>query len=101
MKTTTPQSLPEGVSSSAGMNVSTAAAKKACSAAVKVRVPSADAAAAEVDAAGAAGEFVCASADDDARLAATAVPAPTRKSRRKIGLSSFAMASLPVRCCFE
>src|ERR1044071_6029923 len=40
------------------------------------------------------------SAEEDERLAATAVPAPTRKFRRGIGLSSFAMATLPLQCYF-
>ena len=73
MNVTTPHSLPDGVSSSAGMNASTAADKNAASGAVSVRYASGSLAAA-----GAAAGLACCACAGSAgvRLAATAVPAP-------------------------
>src|SRR5262245_65077937 len=83
MKVATPHWLPEGDSSSAGMIVSVAATKKACSVAVRVSSGSGSATAA----AAAAGACACAGAAG-ASPAATAVPAPRRKLRLAIGLLS-------------
>src|SRR5262245_42660931 len=83
MKVATPHWPPEGDSSSAGMIVSAAATKKACSVAVSVSSGSGSAAAAAT----AAGACACAGAVG-VSPAATAVPAPNRKLRRAIGLLS-------------
>src|SRR5579883_267235 len=80
MKAATPQSLPEGESSSAGIRVSAAATTKACSVGVKVNNGSGSFA---------AGAALCALAlCVSASPAATAVPAPMRKPRRGIGASA-------------
>src|SRR5215472_2222010 len=88
MKVATPQSLPEGDRSSAGMIVSTAATMNACSASLSASrgsgsrlAPAATAGVAE-DWLGAG---VCAVAGEPATPAAAAVlanPTPTKKSRR-------------------
>src|SRR5262249_23923887 len=95
----TPQSLPEGESSSAGMSVSTAATVKAASGAVSVTNWSGSGAGAGTAAVGCC---ACAGAVG-VRPAATAVLAPpNRKLRRAIGLlSSGALLSVmatPLRC---
>src|SRR3984957_4323281 len=91
MKVATPHWLPDGDKASAGISVSAAATKKACSVAVKVS--SGSTSSGTLAALGA----VCASAaTGGAKDAATAVPAPIRKLRRRIGLLSSAMA--PSRC---
>ena len=82
MKVATPHSLPEGENSSAGMIVSAAATKKACSVAVSVSSGSGSGAG---DGAGVPCGL-CASAG--VRPVATAVPAPSRKLRRAIGILS-------------
>src|SRR5579862_734478 len=87
MKVATPHWLPDGDKSSAGINVSAAATKKACS--VAVSVSSGSTSGATLAAPGA----LCASAATGAANdAATAVPAPIRKLRRRIGLLSSTMA---------
>src|SRR6202047_3095590 len=86
MKMATPHWLPDGDKSSAGISVSAAATKKACS--VAVSVSSGSTSGGTLAALGA----VCAStATGGAKDAATAVPAPIRKLRRRIGLLSSAM----------
>src|SRR5580704_19602160 len=86
MKVATPHWLPDGDKSSAGINVSAAATTKACS--VGVSVSSGSTSGGALAALGA----VCASgATGAAKEAATAVPAPIRKLRRRIGLVSSAM----------
>ena len=80
MKVTSPQSVPDGESSSAGMKASTAAETKAASVAV-----SASKAAGSARAAATAVGAVCASPGTvEASPVASAVPAPTRKRRRGI-----------------
>src|SRR5580693_6105320 len=87
MNVATPHWLPDGDKSSAGINVSAAATKKACSVAVSVSSGSAS------DGGLAVLGAVCASAaTGGAKDAATAVPAPIRKLRRRIGILSSAMA---------
>src|SRR3984885_7775034 len=87
MKVATPHWLPDGDKSSAGISVSAAATKKACSVAVNVSSGSTSGGALAMLGA------VCASAaTGGAKDAATAVPAPIRKLRRRIGLLSSAMA---------
>src|SRR5207247_10011033 len=90
MKIATPQSLPEGESSSAGMRVSTTATMKADSGAVSVT----NCSGCGVGAGDAAAVGCCACAAPlGARPAATAVLAPSRKLRRAIGLFSSALSS--------
>jgi hypothetical protein len=95
MKAATPQSLPDGDNSSAGMMVSTAATMKACSVAVRVSSGSASGAAADNVADAPADDAGWASAGIDRTVvSAAAVPtAPLRKSRR--GMVSSAMKLLP------
>src|SRR5436190_23198428 len=93
MNTATPQSLPAGESSSAGMSVSTAATMNAASGAVRVTKGSGSLAAGGAAAGPAAGLGCCASAGA-ARPAATAVPAPSRKLRRAIGALSSLVVSV-------
>src|SRR5262245_51786269 len=85
MKVATPHSLPEGESSSAGMIVSAAATKKACSVAVSVSSGWGSGAG---DAAGVPCGFCASAGAVGARPVATAVPAPSRKLRRAIGILS-------------
>src|ERR1700733_2180544 len=95
MKVATPHWLPDGDKSSAGISVSAAATKKACSVAVNVSSGSTSGGALAMLGA------VCASAaTGGAKDAATAVPAPIRKLRRRIGLLSSAMAPsrFPIFC---
>src|SRR6202035_4138367 len=96
MKLATPQSLPEGESWSAGMIVSTAATKNACSVAVNVSSGSSTGGAAAVVAAGAVDDvasLVCCAAAGAAGASAAA-PATVKNSRRPI-FGSFAMTILP------
>src|SRR6266850_140895 len=88
MKVATPQSLPEGDSSSAGMMASTAATMKACLVAVSVSSGSASAD-------GVPGAGVCAAVGAALPAASAAVPtmAPLRKSR--LGIVSSTMELLP------
>src|ERR1700684_289100 len=87
MKVATPHWLPDGDKSSAGISVSATATKKACSVGVSVSNGSTSGGVLEVPGA------VCASAaTGGAKDAATAVPAPMRKLRRRIGLLSSAIA---------
>jgi hypothetical protein len=83
MKTTSPQSVPDGESLSAGMNTSYAALRNATSVAVRVRYASG------------AGGAACAGAGvaSAAPLKAVAAPAPFRKLRRAM-LSSDMPSSL-------
>src|ERR1700683_3881220 len=87
MKVATPHWLPDGDKSSAGISVSAAATKKACSVAVSVSSGSASG-----GALAALGPVCGPAATGGAKDAATAVPAPMRKLRRRIGLLSSAMA---------
>jgi hypothetical protein len=92
MKVTTPQSVPEGDSSSAGIMLSATAEKKAASPEVRTRKDSGSELA--VPDAGAAG-FVWARGTAGVRPAATAVLARSRKRRR--GSESSAISILLVR----
>src|SRR5580704_348010 len=93
MKVATPHWLPDGDRSSAGISVSAAATKKACSVCVNVSSGSASGVLAALGA-------VCASAaTGGAKDAATAVPAPIRKLRRRIGLLSSAIAPARFYLC--
>src|SRR5580704_11943359 len=94
MKVATPHWLPDGDKSSAGISVSAAATQKACSVCVSVSSGSTSGGALAGLAA------VCASAaTGGARDAATAVPAPIRKLRRRIGLLSSAIAPARFYLC--
>src|SRR5215470_15311486 len=95
MKVATPQSLPDGDNSSAGMRVSTTATMKACS--VAVSVSSGSASAGGIEETGAA---VCAAAGPPVASAAVPTTAPLRKSRRGMVSSTMELPPLsePDRC---
>src|SRR5580700_9750277 len=90
MKVATPHWLPDGDKSSAGISVSAAAIKKACSVGVSVSSGSTSGGTLATFAA------LCApAATGAAKDAATAVPAPNRKLRRRTGLPSSVMEPSP------
>jgi hypothetical protein len=98
MKTATPQALPAGDNSSAGISVSTAATMKACSVAVSVSSGSSSGVAVGDAGTGEAAGWACVGSDPTVVIAAavpTAPTAPLRKSRR--GIVSSAIRASPLR----